>query len=87
MPCSMPILMPKPEKDPDGSDLMASLRARAQRGTHSLSRVDPRAAQFAPTLDAVNELMLKRRNVGGSLAELERLETIARDLQALARGF
>jgi hypothetical protein len=35
----------------------------------------------------VNELLFKRRNVGGSLAELEQLEIIARDLQSLARGF
>ena len=83
----MPTLLPPPEKDPDGSDLMASLRARVQRGTHSLTPVDPRTAQYAPAVTGVNELLLKRRNVGGSLSELERLETIARDLQALARGF
>jgi hypothetical protein len=73
----MPTLLPPPERDPDGSELMASLRAR----------LDPRAAQYASTLTAVNELLSKRRNVGGSLSELERLETIARNLQALARGF
>lgn len=45
-------------------------------------------AQYAPALTGVNNLLEKRRNTGGcSLAEPERLETIARDLQALARGF
>ena len=83
----MPALLPPPERDPDGSDLMASLRARVQRGPHPLTPVDPRTAQYAPAVTGVNELLFKRRNVGGSLQELERLETIARDLQALARGF
>jgi hypothetical protein len=80
----MPILMPEPEKDPDGSELMKSLKLRTQSARHTQ---DSRALQFRPALFAVNELLLKRRNVGGSLAEMERLETIARDLQALARGF
>ena len=83
----MPTLLPPPERDPDGSELMKSLRARVERGTHSLTPVDPRTAQYAPALTGVNELLFKRRNVGGSLAELERLETICRDLQALSRGF
>lgn len=83
----MPTLLPPPEKDPDGSELMKSLRARVERGTHSLTPVDPRTAQYAPAVTEVNELLLKRRNVSESLAELERLETIARDLQSLARGF
>jgi hypothetical protein len=84
---AMPTLLPPPERDPDGSDLMASLRARVQRGTHSLTPVDPRTAQYTSAVTGVNELLSKRRNVGGSLQELERLEKIARDLQALARGF
>jgi hypothetical protein len=79
----MPIPLPPPDRDPDGSELMASLRARPQ----SVWNSDPRAAQYAPAVTDVNELLFKRRNVGGSLQELERLETIARDLQALARGF
>lgn len=83
----MPTLLPPPERDPDGSELMASLRARVQRGTHSLTPIDPRTAQYALALLGVNNLLEKRQNVGGSLAELEKLETIARDLQALARGF
>jgi hypothetical protein len=83
----MPALLPPPERDPDGSDLMASLRARVERGTHSLTPVDPRTAQYAPVVTGVNGLLFKRRNVGGSLQELERLKTIARDLQSLARGF
>ena len=83
----MPTLLPPPDRDPDGSDLMASLRARVQRGTHSLAPVDPKTAQYASAVTSVNELLFKRRNVGGSLAELEQLETIARDLQSLARGF
>lgn len=66
---------------------MKSLRARVERGTHSLTPVDPRTTQYAPAVTGVNELLSKRRNVGGSLQELEQLEIIARDLQALARGF
>ena len=63
---------------------MASLRARISRGPS----IDPRTAQYAPALTGVNNLLESRRNTGGSsLAELERLEKIARDLQALARGF
>jgi len=85
--CFMPTLLPPPERDPDGSDSVASLRARVQCGTHSLAPVDPRTAQYAPAVTSVNELLLTRQNVGGSLAELERLEKIARDLQSLARGF
>jgi hypothetical protein len=81
----MPALLPPPERDPDGSDLMASLRARVQYGIRP--SIDPRAAQYAPAVTGVNELLSKRRNVGGSLDELERLEAIARDLQSLARGF
>jgi hypothetical protein len=83
----MPALLSPPERDPDGSDLMASLRARVQRGTHSHAFVDPRTAQYASAVTGVNELLSKRRNVGGSLRELVRLEKIACDLQALARGF
>jgi hypothetical protein len=83
----MPTLLPPPDRDPDGSELMDLLRARVQRGAHSRARVDPRTAQYAPAVTGVNELLFQRRNVGGSLQELERLETIARDLQALARGF
>ena len=82
----MPALLPQPERDPDGY-LLASLRARVQSGAHSLTPVDPRTAQYASAVTGVNELLFKRRSVGGSLAELERLETIARDLQSLARGF
>jgi hypothetical protein len=80
----MPTLLPPPERDPDGSELMASLRARA-RAIQPI--IDPRIAQYAPAVTRVNELLLTRQNVGGSLAELEHLETIARALQALARGF
>jgi hypothetical protein len=83
----MPTLLPPPESDPDGFELIASLRARFQRGTHSHASIDPRTAQYASAVTCVNELLFKRRNVGGSLAELKRLETIARDLQSLARGF
>ena len=79
----MPTLLPPPERDPDGTDLMASLRARVSRGPS----IDPRTAEYSPALTGVNNLLENRRNTGGSLAELERLETIARDLQALARGF
>jgi hypothetical protein len=80
----MPTLLPPPERDPDGTELMASLRARVSRRPS----IDPRTAQYAPALTGVNNLLESRRNTGGSsLAELERLETIARNLQALARGF
>ena len=79
-----PTLLPPPEHDPDGSELMASLRARvASGGTQN----DPRAAQYQPALVAVQALVLRRRDLGGSLAEHERLERLLRDLQELARGF
>jgi hypothetical protein len=81
----MPTFLPAPDRDPDGSELMNLLRARLRGGIHPSP--DPRTAQYAPAVTGVNELLLKRRDVGGSLTELERLETIARDLQSLARGF
>jgi hypothetical protein len=63
---------------------MASLRARvASGGTQN----DPRASQYQPALVAVQTLVLRRRDLGGSPAEHERLERLLRDLQALARGF
>lgn len=84
--CFMSTLLPPPERDPDGSELMDSLRARVRSGIRP--RLDPRTAQYAPGVTAVNALLLKRSNAGGcSTQELERLETIARELQALARGF
>jgi hypothetical protein len=63
---------------------MASLRARVASGA---PQSDPRTAQYQPALAAVQALALRRRDLGGSLAERERLEAIQRDLQALARGF
>jgi hypothetical protein len=78
-----PTTLPPPEHDPDGSELMASLRARVASGA---TQSDPRASQYQPALAAVQALVLRRRDLGGSLTERERLEAIQRDLQALARG-
>jgi hypothetical protein len=76
-----PTTLPAPDHDPDGLQLMASLRART--AGHSESS---RAKEFRPALFAVCQLALDRRNAGASQAELQRLEAIQRDLQALARG-
>lgn len=75
--------LPPPADDPNGDLLMASLRRRVAGGGAS----DPHAAQYAPALAAVRDLLARRRSVGGSLQEMDRLEAVQRDLQALARGF
>lgn len=75
--------LPPPADDPNGDLLMRSLRQRISGGGSG----DPHAAQYAPALAAVRDLLAKRRNVGGSLQEMDRLEAVLRDLQALARGF
>lgn len=79
---------PDPNHDPDGTLLMASLRARMASGSTFAPAEPPdsRSAAYRPALGALNTLLLRRRDVGGSTQELETLERIARDLQALARG-
>jgi hypothetical protein len=76
-----PTTLPAPDHDPDGLKLMASLRARIGGGS-----TDPRAEHYKPLLAAVQALFNKRRDTGAPRAELQRLESLQRDLQALARG-
>lgn len=84
----MPALLPPPERDPDGSELMDSLRARIGPGKYHSVLSSARDAQYYDAVTEVNKLLENRRNSGGcSTRELEQLEAIARDLQSLARGF
>jgi hypothetical protein len=76
-----PTLLPPPDHDPDGAQLMASLRARIG----GASSIDRRTADYRPVLAAIAELVARRRDFASS-AERGRLENLQRDLQALARG-
>jgi hypothetical protein len=60
---------------------MASLRARIGGGA-----TDLRVEHYRPLLAAAQSLFNKRRDIGAPRAELQRLESLQRDLQALARG-
>jgi hypothetical protein len=79
-----PTTLPPPEHDPDGSELMASLRARVASGA---TQNDPRTAQYRSALAAIQALVLRSRWLPAAAAEHGRLKAIQRDLQALARGF
>jgi hypothetical protein len=78
-----PTTLPDPDHDPDGLKLMASLRARLSGGSNTVSA---KAERYQPALAALARLVANRQDQGAPRAEIQRLESLQRDLQALARG-